>query len=225
MYELLSPERRVYNKREQAIHIVNALKNDDRFAPGITYVEATLLAHQRESNSNNRTVFPLDLEIDEIGVTIDERCNEYTVGDQTISVPTVSTATVNAMKGRNRNVTKEKKNNGLICKACYGLNHCVTNKDDICYNLAKIHLCCNFIKDERNMKDVKANAYKYRKERKEKSQQLKITDKLDSVIRKLTPSDGTANDMIPLVNLTKALCEDNDTYSTSSDMENSLNSE
>ena len=71
LYELLSPEQQQYNKKEQALFIIRALKSDDRFKPGLEYVMFTLQAYQQDSRSNPSITFPLDLEIDEISVTID----------------------------------------------------------------------------------------------------------------------------------------------------------
>ena len=48
LYELLSPETRRYNKCEQATYIMNVLKADERFAPGVAYVKSTLEAYQRD---------------------------------------------------------------------------------------------------------------------------------------------------------------------------------
>ena len=79
VYELLSPEKRHYNKREQALFVVQALKVNNRFQPGIEYITSTLLVHQRELRMYTATPFPLDLGIDDIRVTIDEQCPSYVV--------------------------------------------------------------------------------------------------------------------------------------------------
>ena len=81
LYEQLSSENRAYNKREQTIFVLNALTFDKRFKEGLTYVESTIQDYQRDSRVSSLTPFPLDLEIDEIAVTIDERSDEYVVGD------------------------------------------------------------------------------------------------------------------------------------------------
>ena len=80
LYEFPNIKRRSYNKREQALFIFNALKKDDRFPPGSEYVESKLLVHWRESRLNISALFSLDLDIGEIDVTIDERCDNYNVG-------------------------------------------------------------------------------------------------------------------------------------------------
>ena len=46
---------------------------DTRFTEGLRYVEVTLHIYQRATTITPLTYFPLDLDIDEIGVTIDER--------------------------------------------------------------------------------------------------------------------------------------------------------
>ena len=61
--------------------ILHALMPDKRFREGLLYVESTIQAYQRDMRSNMSTAFPLDLEIEEIAVTIDERSDNYTVGD------------------------------------------------------------------------------------------------------------------------------------------------
>ena len=45
---------------------------------------------------NNSSVFPIDLELDKIAITIDERCLEYTVGESPTMTPTVTRGTINA---------------------------------------------------------------------------------------------------------------------------------
>ena len=81
-YEELSPQHRSYNQQEQTMFILHALKVDTCFKEGLVYVEATIQAYQRDTIITPTTLFPLDLEIDEITVTIDERYDAYTVGDK-----------------------------------------------------------------------------------------------------------------------------------------------
>ena len=73
LYEQLSPEHRVYSKREQTIFLITSLKLDKRFRMGVQYVENSLMAYQRDVITTPTVEFPFDLELDEIGVTIDER--------------------------------------------------------------------------------------------------------------------------------------------------------
>ena len=68
--------------------VLNALTSDKRFRDGLVYVEATIQAYQRDSRVSGDTPFPLDLEIDEIAVTIDKRSEDYLVGDK-ITTPRV----------------------------------------------------------------------------------------------------------------------------------------
>ena len=86
LYEQLSPEHRVYSKREQTIFLITSLKLDKRVRMGVQYVENSLMAYQHDVITKSTVVFPLDLELDEIGVTIDERSDTYTVGTH-ISLP------------------------------------------------------------------------------------------------------------------------------------------
>ena len=62
--------------------ILHALNIDRRFKDGLMYIKTTIQAYQRESQVSVDAQFPLDLEIDEMAVTIDERSNSYTVGDR-----------------------------------------------------------------------------------------------------------------------------------------------
>ena len=68
--------------------VLNALTFDKQFKEGLAYVEATTQAFQRDSRVSSTTPFPLDLEIDEIAVTIDERSDNYVVGDK-VTAPRV----------------------------------------------------------------------------------------------------------------------------------------
>ena len=60
-YEQLSPENRAYNKREQTMFVLNALTFDKRFKEGLTYVEGTIRAYQRDSRVSSLTPFPTNL--------------------------------------------------------------------------------------------------------------------------------------------------------------------
>ena len=193
-YEELSPEQRHYTKQEQTMYVVNALKKDSRFKPGLEYVLATLLSHQRDSRSDNESQFPMDLEIDEIAVTIDERCPEYKVEDdfsktEEIVNPYVTTPVVRMAKGRTHQDDNETKpawqfkkkytgkndnTNAQICKACGGYGHCITNNDTICYTSAKTYMCSRYINNGENEKYVKNNTYRYKKMIKEKSTNRKM---------------------------------------------------
>ena len=75
-------EQKSYNKREQPIFILHALKIDIRFKDSLTYIESIIQVYPCESQVSVDTQFPLDLEIYEILVTIDERSDSYTVGDK-----------------------------------------------------------------------------------------------------------------------------------------------
>jgi len=57
LYEQLSMEQISYNKREQTMFILHALKIDNIFKDGLTYIEAIIQAYQRESQvSSRRTI-------------------------------------------------------------------------------------------------------------------------------------------------------------------------
>ena len=62
--------------------ILHALTVDTRFKEGLVYVEATIQAYQRDTRIIPTTPSPLDLGINEISVTIDERSDAYKVRDK-----------------------------------------------------------------------------------------------------------------------------------------------
>ena len=124
--------------------------------------------------TNMTTSFPLDLKIEEIGVTIDERSDAYTVGDKA-AAPRVlnpyarvldsTTPTIRAL-GRRDNLRQPRSKstykyndkpdgrpstrNTQTCKACMGIGHCITNPDTICYIVAKAHLSNRYMDDTAN---------------------------------------------------------------------------
>ena len=62
--------------------ILHTLIVDTCFKEGLVYVEATIQVYQRDTRITPTTPFPLDLEIDGITVTINERSNPYMVRDR-----------------------------------------------------------------------------------------------------------------------------------------------
>ena len=183
MYELLSTENRQYNKQEQTMYVVNALKKDTRFKQGIDYVLVTVLGYQRDCRLNPDIIYPMDIEIDEIAVTIDERSVEYNVGEHqdsgiksnTFVNPYASSPTINVARGGTWNKKLYEKNqdtrygnqqrgkgrdNSLECKVCMGVGHCATHEETICYALAKTHMCTRFIEREENKQIVRSNIEK-----------------------------------------------------------------
>ena len=167
--------------------------------------------------------FLLDLEIDEIGVTIDERCPNYTAGDENTSEDASTIyrpGVIRAMKGKYRtnqnnsfdNAVGKTKGNvkHILCKACGGINHCVTDPNTVCYNMAKFHMCHTFMSKEDNLSTVKANTYAYRKECKDRLHKKRMSTTMQSMIKKLG-DDGTKNvEMQSLINLAQALDTDDD---------------
>ena len=220
MYEELSTEKRQYNQKELALFIVRALKTDERFKPGLEYILVTLQAYQRDSRNNPNATFPYDLEIDEIGVTIDDRCTSYTVGDSTISHPYADQGIIRAFKGRQQNKRDNRPTttqlqgakSNVICKSCFGIGHCISEQDTICYNLAKTHLCSLFMANEKNAKIVKDNTYRFKKDRKEKAYKSKVNKKMDTFIRKLEETGQDNSTLTPIINLAQQIM----TSSTSS---------
>ena len=239
LYEQLSTEKRQYNKQEQTMYIVNALKTDVRFKEGIEYVLAAVLGYQRDSRANQSIIYPIDIEIDEIGVTIDERSTEYTVGDQKeIGVtkqkyvnPYGNTSTINVARGRNFFKKFDKKSdetgtsqyestrpyktrdNSITCKACNGMGHCATKDDTVCYALAKTHMCTRFLEDDNNKQTVRENTYRYRKQLKERLQKKRVDTRVKRVINKLVDKGQSQQDIGPIIKMAMAL----NLQSTSSD--------
>ena len=63
--------------------VLKTLSVDSRFKDGLVYVEATLHAYQRDTQITPTAPFPLNLDIEEIAITIAERSDAYTVGVKT----------------------------------------------------------------------------------------------------------------------------------------------
>ena len=215
-YEMLSPEKRQYNKKEQAMFVVQALKTDDRFQPGLEYVTNTLLSHQRALQIISTTPFPLDLEIDDLGVTIDERSPAYTVGESKTQDTYTGAGTIRAMNGKpsykfsnKKHARNEKTTCDLVCKACGTKGHCITVPNTICYNLAKIDLCTKFLTHDKNASMTKNNTYQYKKDQKEKANRTKVSNKMDTLIRKLEDNGNTESDISPLIHLAQAFTSAN----------------
>ena len=166
--------------------VLNALTFDKRFKEGLTYVESTIQAYQRDSRVSSLTPFPLDLEIDEIAVTIDERSDDYVVGDNITTNKVINPyakshirtleatdmASIRAMGSRNHPRTdgykkgsykkrddKPAGRNTQMCKACMGMGHCISNPDTICYNIAKQHMCNKYLENAENVQAIKSNAF------------------------------------------------------------------
>ena len=243
MYELLSTENRQYNKQEQTMFVVNALKKDTRFKDGIEYVLATVLGYQRDSRLNNEITYPMDLEIDEIAVTIDERSVAYTVGSHqdsgiksnTFTNPYASTPSINVARGGTWSKKPYEKNqdhrygnqqrgkgrdNSIECKVCMGVGHCATNENTICYILAKTHMCTRFTEREENKQVVRSNTHRYRKQVKEKARKGKMDSRFNNVIKKMVDEGQLQQDIDPIIKLARALnvqSEINDTSDGDSD--------
>ena len=232
LYEELSPEARSYSTQEQAMFVVTALKRDSRFKPGLEYVLATLLSYQRERRINIASQFPLDIELDEIAVTICERCEEYTIGEKKMATtmvvnPYAIQGTINVAKGKKYDWKKKTNNfhdnknntkNTQTCASCGGTGHCITNPDTICYATAKENLCCIFIAKEENAKVVKSNSYRYKKSMKERMQHRKMTNRLDGIVRKMEDSGESRMAIDPIINLAKVLqSQDTDDENSNSD--------
>ena len=232
VYETLSPEHRQYNKQEQTMYVVNALKQDDRFKSGLDYVLSTLLSYQRDRRGNPGIPYPLDLEIDEIAVTIDEHSTEYIVGDQKTTItplsnPFATTPVIRVAKGKpwrgSTTNTRDDEKNTQQCKACMGQGHCITNNDTICYPVAKAQLCANYMEKPENSKFVKSNVYRYKKKLKERANLKRFTTKVNGLVRKLE-TNGEQTSIQPIINLAKAL-NNNDEESLSDCSSTSSSSE
>ena len=159
--------------------ILYALIPDKRFHEELLFVEATIKLWQRDMKANMTTAFPLDLEIEEIGVTIEERSDNYTVGDK-VTPPKIQNLyarmmesedkpVVRATRNRNNSYSKQGSHsqsnntstkNTQTCEACLGVGHCITNTDTVCYHTAKTSICAKFIDNPSNNDLVKSNTYR-----------------------------------------------------------------
>ena len=153
--------------------VVNTLEKDTQFKLGIEYVLATVLAYQGGCRIDPSKTYPLDLEIDEITVTIAERCQDYIVGEQSnqstgVTNPYATTPIINVAQGYRPQFKSRYKPRAIIdksiaCQACMGQGHCATNPETICYAPTKAHLCEKFIAKPANLEVVKYNTNRYKK--------------------------------------------------------------
>ena len=196
------------------MYLINTLKQDDRFKPGVEYVVNTVLSYQRDIRTNPGISFPIDLEIDEIAVTIDERCPDYTSGEQTTAVseivnPYAAHGIVRMAKStqprKGWDKPKRETNFDIKCKACLGNGHCATNPDTVCYALAKTHLCSRFLNSADSKQIIKANTYRYKKRLQERSQKYKVDSRMASAIKKLEDDGESITDMNPIIKLARAI--------------------
>ena len=194
--------------------VIKALKVDNRFKEGLMYAEAPLQSYQRDSQITPTTPFPLDLEIDEITITIVERSDEYIVGEKAPAPRVVNpyardntTSVIRAMGRRNDDrkprgkggylsykndkMDKTKVRDTQTCKACMRMGHCITNVDTVCYVVAKASICNRFVEDTANASIVKSNAYRYKKEQKVKALRTKTSSRMDGIIRKMESAGHT----------------------------------
>ena len=151
------------------------------------YVLAAVLVYQRDSRADPSNLYPIDIENDEIAVTIDNRSPKYIVGDQEeMGVtkkkyvnPYGTTSTINIARGQNPyKKTYGKKayekgpnqygrqyrprDDSIIYKVCSGRGYCATREDTIFYALAQTHMCTRFMEDENNKQIVRENTQSYR---------------------------------------------------------------
>ena len=158
-------------------------------------ISKLLSNHQCESQVSVVAQIILGLEIDEIAVTIDERSDVYTVGDKvaaprvipphardtvrTMSTPLTSYIQAMRRKEKLRSNPQKKTEykryqeakptakNNQICKACFDLDHFITNPDTTYCNLAKQQMGSKYLETAENTSVSKPNKYRYKKDRKE----------------------------------------------------------
>ena len=125
----------------------------------VQYVENSLMAYQRDVITNPTVAFPLDLELDEISVTIDERSDAYTVGTHvSLLIPSLSSTLGTGFirqpksssahrrsrsdnQSHNKSSSRKPPDISLKCKACHNFGHSVIVEGLVCYTFAKSHLC------------------------------------------------------------------------------------
>ena len=239
LYENLSPESREYNKTEQTMFIINALRHDERLRPGLHYVESTLQAYQKDKNLNPSIKFPLELDFDEIGVLIDERSDDYIVGANTalpkfndLAHKVSDSPVIHALhrksssyqrqdnkhdkNKRDYKPTRDKPSPIIVCKACLGVGHCVT-KGHICYILAKATICNSFMSVAENKDAINRNVIEFKQERKEKAYKAKTSSRMNGMIHKMYEDGSTMEQLSPIINLAQALNDGSDNEYESSD--------
>ena len=216
--------------------VLNALTADKRFKEGIIYVEATIQAFQRDSRDSKDTPFPLDLEIDKIAVTIGERSKAYEVGNnitpprvinpyasklRLLNVEDIPSIRVLKRRDDTRSINFKKgvykRNSTQMYKSCLGIGHCISNPDTICYNIAKHQMCTKFIDNAENTQDIKSNFYRYKKDRKDKAPNVKISSKIDGIIRSMEDEGHETKDLAPIIHIAKAMALNSDSESEDSE--------
>ena len=101
---------------------------------------------------------------------------------------------------------------------CYYTYTGVTNNESICFAAAKTYLCTKFIANEENAGYVKCNTYRYKQLIKERSQNKKMTNRLDGIVRQMKDGGESQTTIDPIINLAKALrYQDHDDNNSDSD--------
>ena len=130
------------------------MKFDKHFRVGEQYVEYSLTDYQCDTITNPTIIISLDLVLDGIGVTVDERSDVYTVGKHVpLPIPSLlSTLDTGFIRQLMSSSTRHRsRSNGkfsytkpldipLKCKACHNFGYCVIADEDVCYTLAKARL-------------------------------------------------------------------------------------
>ena len=83
-------------------------------------------------------------------------------------------------------------------------------------------MCSKYLKTAENTSVIKSNTYRYKKDRKVKTQRVKNTYKMDGIILFMEEDDHSPQEIVPIIYMAKALVydtnlDDNDTDSNSSE--------
>ena len=169
------------------------------------------MACQRDVITNPTVSFPFDLELDKIGVIIDERSDAYTVRTH-VSLPvpslpsTLTTGFIRQLKSSstrrrsrsdsksyNKSFSRKPPDISLKCKACHNFGHYVTVEDSVCYTLAKAQICFRFLSDPRHAASIKRNTLLFQQNQKDKYTKLKTVTKKYGYMHTLR-DDGQSED-------------------------------
>ena len=108
--------------------------------------------------------------------------------------------------------------NTQTCKACSGYGHCITNNESICFAAAKTYLCTKFMENEDNARFLKSNTYRYKQLLKDRSQNKRMTQRLDGIVRQMKDGGEIQTTIDTIINLAKALrCQHHDDKDSDSD--------
>ena len=97
------------------------------------------------------------------------------------------------------------------------MGHSITNSDTICYNVAKQQMCSKYLENAENVQAIKSNAYRYKKDRKEKASRAKTSSKMDGFVSTMEDEGHDPTTIVPIINMARALVLQSDVDTSDND--------